>query len=54
MKKQYMTPATEVMKMVISEQLMTVSSDKGIGYGGVDESGSLDPADRDDADDMWN
>ena len=55
MKKQYMTPATEVMEMNITEQLMTISSgDTGIGYGGVDESGSLEPAGRDDASDLWN
>lgn len=49
MKKTYMTPLTEVMEMNITEQLLTISGgDKNIGYGGVDESGSLDPAGRDD------
>ncbi len=55
MKKTYMTPVTEMIKMDITEQLLTVSGgDTGIGYGGVDESGTLDPADRDDADDLWD
>ena len=49
MKKTYMTPLTEVMEMNITEQLLTISGgDKNIGYGGVDESGSLEPAGRDD------
>ena len=54
MKKTYMTPVTEVMEMNITEQLLTISGgDTGIGYGGVDPSGSLDPADRGDEDDLW-
>ena len=49
MKKTYMAPVTEMIKMDITEQLLTVSGgDKNIGYGGVDESGLLDPAVRDD------
>ena len=44
-----MTPLTEVMEMNITEQLLTISGgDTGIGYGGVDTSGSLEPAGRDD------
>ena len=55
MKKTYMTPVTEMIDVEVKEQLLTVSGgDKNIGYGGVDESGSLDPADRDDADDLWD
>lgn len=55
MKKTYMTPVTEMIDVEVKEQLLTVSGgDTGIGYGGVDESGSLDPADRDDADDLWD
>ena len=46
MKKIYMTPSTEVMKDNSDVQLMTVSSDTGIGFGGVDNEGSLDPASR--------
>ena len=49
MKKTYMAPVTEMINMDITEQLLTVSGgDKNIGYGGVDESGSLEPAGRDD------
>ena len=55
MKKTYMTPLTEVMEMNITEQLLTISGgDTGIGYGGVDTSGSLEPAGRhDDATVNW-
>lgn len=53
MKKTYMTPATEMIDVKVREQLLTVSGgDTGIGYGGVDESGTLDPANRD-ADTDW-
>lgn len=49
MKKTYMTPVTEMIDVEVKEQLLTVSGgDTGIGYGGVDESGTLDPAGRDD------
>ena len=54
MKKTYMIPSTEVTDIDIREQLLTVSNDQGIGYGGVDEGGTMDPSGRDDADDMWN
>ena len=47
MKKTYMAPVTEMIKMDITEQLLTVSGgDKNIGYGGVDEDGEKDPASR--------
>jgi len=53
MKKTYMTPVTEMIDVEVKEQLLTVSGgDTGIGYGGVDESGTLDPANRD-ADTDW-
>ena len=53
MKKTYMTPVTEMIDVEVKEQLLTVSGgDTGIGYGGVDESGSLEPANRD-ADTDW-
>ena len=53
MKKTYMTPVTEMIDVEVKEQLRTVSGgDTGIGYGGVDESGTLDPANRD-ADTDW-
>ena len=48
-----MTPVTEMIDVEVKEQLLTVSGgDTGIGYGGVDESGTLDPANRD-ADTDW-
>ena len=54
MKKTYMAPVTEMIDVKVREQLLTISGgDTGIGYGGVDESGTLDPADRDDEDDLW-
>ena len=53
MKKTYMTPTVEMIDVKVREQLLTVSGgDTGIGYGGVDDSGSLDPANRD-ADTDW-
>ena len=53
MKKTYMAPVTEMIDVEVKEQLLTVSGgDTGIGYGGVDESGTLDPANRD-ADTDW-
>ena len=53
MKKTYMTPVTEMIDVEVKEQLLTVSGgDTGIGSGGVDESGTLDPANRD-ADTDW-
>ena len=49
-----MIPATEMIDVKVREQLLTISGgDTGIGYGGVDTSGSLDPADRGDEDDLW-
>ena len=55
MKKTYMAPVTKMIKVGVSKYLLTVSAgDKNIGYGGVDESGSLEPAGRDDADDLWD
>lgn len=44
-----MTPATEMIDVKVREQLLTISGgDTGIGYGGVDDSGTLEPAARDD------
>ena len=49
MKKTYLQPST-VMVMVETGVILTgsagVMSNNGIGYGGVDEEGSLDPASR--------
>lgn len=52
MKKTYIGPITEVIKLTAEEQIMAVSSDKGIGYGGVDEEGTYDPASRE-LDFLW-
>lgn len=42
-----MTPTVVVVEIANKERLLTVSGgSKGIGYGGVDTSGSLDPASR--------
>ena len=49
MKKAYLQPATEVLKLSLHGLLMAsgVQSDnKGIEYGGVDEEGTQDPAAR--------
>ncbi|MBQ7513816.1 MAG: hypothetical protein IJS95_05440 [Prevotella sp.] len=45
-KKEYMTPVVEVMEVKANQLLMTsgVTSNNGIGFGGVDEDGALDPA----------
>ena len=48
-----MTPVAEMIDVEVKEQLLTISGgDTGIGYGGVDDSGTLDPAGRDDAGDL--
>lgn len=49
MKKEYMQPAivmvqTKLAMMICGSQ--DITSDVGIGYGGVDEEGELDPAAR--------
>lgn len=43
MKKKYVAPVIELDSMEEESALLTVSSPKGIGYGGVDKNGSLDP-----------
>ena len=49
-----MTPATEMIDVEVKEQLLTISGgDTGIGYGGVDTGGTLDPAERDSDTDLW-
>jgi hypothetical protein len=45
-KKTYMHPATEVLDIQMEELLNTVSGSTGIGYGGVDNGGTKDPASR--------
>ena len=47
MKKKYMTPTVVVVNIDTKNQLLTISAgDKGLGYGGVDTAGELDPAAR--------
>ena len=50
MKKTYIEPSVEVDGMeaetIICATQGVTSSDKGIGYGGADEDGDLDPAAR--------
>jgi len=48
MKKNYMTPETELVEMDMPVCLLAdsddiVSEDYGLGYGGVDEEGEKDP-----------
>ena len=45
-KKIYMRPVTEVQEIQMEELLSTVSGSTGIGYGGVDNGGTKDPASR--------
>lgn len=45
-KKTYMRPAAEVLDIQMEELLNTVSGSTGIGYGGVDNGGTKDPASR--------
>ena len=56
MKKTYIQPFTEIVRMVISSIICTsggVKSNNGIDYGGVDEDGELDPASRRHRHDVW-
>lgn len=47
MKKVYLKPDIENLGADLTVMLCSsVSSDKGIDYGGVDEEGELDPASR--------
>ncbi|MCR4809312.1 MAG: hypothetical protein K5896_05585 [Prevotella sp.] len=49
MKKKYLQPWTVVIKLKHATMLCAskgVTSDKGIGYGGVDEEGEKDPEAR--------
>ncbi len=55
MKKRYITPAMKAAAMEM-ENLMTdsgVVSTQGIGYGGVDEGGTIEPAARE-YNGMWD
>lgn len=57
-KKKYVTPEYEILEEDAVELLCgSVSSDNGIGYGGVDTEGAKDPSARDmfnDFDDDFN
>ena len=48
MKRQYITPTVMTVQAQAMQMLAAsgVSSDKGIGYGGVDEGGTMDPSAR--------
>lgn len=49
MKKTYLKPLTEVVRMGMTMMICTsesVTSNNGIDYGGVDEDGEKDPAAR--------
>ena len=55
MKKTYVTPQMETMVMDTASLLSdskSVTGPDGIGYGGVDEDGTKDPASR--RFDVWN
>lgn len=45
-RKIYVTPTMETIEVKANQLLMAsgVSSDLGIGFGGVDEEGTLDPS----------
>jgi hypothetical protein len=43
MRKKYVAPVIELDSMENENALLIVSSQKGIGYGGVDTDGSKDP-----------
>lgn len=46
MKTLYITPSVEILELSTENMIATsgVTSDNGIGYGGVDEDGSLTPS----------
>ena len=48
MKRQYITPTVMTVQAQAMQMLAAsgVSSDKGIGYGGIDGEGTKDPAAR--------
>ena len=55
MKKQYIAPMIETDRDEEQQMLCSspISSDLGIGYGGVDEEGELDPDARGYTFDVW-
>ena len=57
MKKTYLQPWAVVAEMEQATMICTskgVTSDNGIGYGGVDEEGEEDPAARRRRRDVWD
>ena len=59
MKAKYITPGMEIEEISIENMIATsgVTGDNGIGYGGVDEDGSLTPSSRSRRGtwgDLWN
>ena len=50
MKKTYIQPSIEMAQSLLNGMICSsqdsIASDNGIGYGGVDEEGSLEPASR--------
>ncbi len=48
MKKTYICPETKVVKVAACLPIASspISSDKGIGYGGVDTEGTMTPSSR--------
>ena len=61
MKKTYISPECEIIgiqnDMILTDSLTGVTGDgtgKGIGYGGYDESGSLDPSSISWSQDNWD
>ena len=46
MKKQYIIPATELLRTETKYYLADVSSPKGIDYGGIDNEGTKVPSSR--------
>lgn len=53
MKKTYRIPEVEVLEDVL-EPLMGVSADNGIGYGGVDREGSIEPSAKSERTSVWD
>ena len=57
MKKNYIAPCTETIRTISMQSLLegsVTSSIFGIGYGGVDSEGSLDPASRRYRNELWD
>lgn len=54
MKKTYIQPCIEDMQAEAAQMLAaSVTGSNGIGYGGIDSDGSLDPETKEDEWDLW-